>query len=91
MEPSKVVSTPEPNLIVPAATPVEAACLDLDAAIDTCLAGIKQMAAAVEFLKPHLEHPIQQEALNNIEGLINEAMIPYLSDIDTEFKYIADS
>jgi hypothetical protein len=84
------VNTQEPKLIVPASTPVEAACLDLDAAIDTCLAGIQQMQYAVKFLKEHLENPIQLEALNNIEGLIDEAMLPYLSDIDDEFKYIAD-
>jgi len=91
MEPTKVISPPEPKLIVPASTPVEAACLDLDSAIDTCLAGITQMRKSLEFLKLHLEHPLQLEALNNIEGVIDEAMLPYLSDINDEFKYIADA
>jgi hypothetical protein len=70
---------------------MEAACLDLDSSIDTCLAGITQMRKSVEFIKKHLENPVQLEALSNIEGLINEAMIPYLSDINDEFKYIADA
>ena len=91
MEPQKVVSSDTPELIAPSSTPTEAACLDLDVGIDKCLSGIQQMLVSVEYLKVHLEHPLQVEALSNIEGLINEAMIPYLGDIHNEFKYIADT
>ena len=91
MEPQEVVSPNNPELIVPPYTLVESACIDLDVGIDKCLASIQQMLTSVEYLKIHLEHPLQVEALNNIEGLINEAMMPYLGDIHNEFKYIADT
>lgn len=90
MEPPKEVSEKPLNLIEPPSTPVEAACLDLDVSIDKCLASLKQMRASLLYLKERFEHPLQVEALNNIEGLLNEAMIPYLSEIHDEFKYIAD-
>ena len=85
------VKAEDSKLIAPPSTLVESACLDLDVGIDKCLSSIKQMRKSVEFLKKHLEHPLQVEALDNIEGLINEAMMPYLGDIHNEFKYIADT
>lgn len=90
MEPPKVVSEEPLNLIEPASTPIEAACLELDVSIDKCLFSLKQMRASLLYLKEHLEHPLQLEALNNIESLIDEAMIPYLAEICGEFNYIAD-
>lgn len=69
----------------------QAACLRLDTAIDKCLSAIKEMKDTVEFLSKALEHPFQLEALGNINDLLDEAMVPYLDQIDKEFKNVIDA
>lgn len=79
------------ELITVEAVVAEAACLNLDMSIDKCLSGVKQMKKAIEELKSLLEHPFQVEALNNIDGIIDEALIPYLEEVDKEFRNITDA
>ena len=85
----KRIEKPKLGLIVPPPTNVEEACLRLDSAIDKAVISVKEMRKAVKFLQGVLEHPLQKEALTNIDGLLDEALIPYLDEIDHEFRYIA--
>ncbi len=79
----------ELGLISPPPTSVEGACLELDKSIDACLTSIRKMRETVKFLKIHLDHPFHVEALDNIDSLIDEALIPYLAEVDKEFREIA--
>ena len=83
------MTTPELGHIVPPSTDVEEACLRLDSALDKVVIGIKEIRKAVKFLRTKLEHPLHKVALNNIDGLIDEALIPYLGEVDQEFRQIA--
>jgi hypothetical protein len=83
------LSLPKLGLISPPPTDVEGACLQLDSSIDMCLNSIKKMRKTVRFLKAHLDHPFHVEALDNIDSLIDEALIPYLAEVDQEFRVIA--
>ena len=83
------LSLPKLELIAPPSTSIEEACLNLDVAIDGCIINIKKIRKSVKFLKKHLEHPFHVEALDNITGLIDEALIPYLAELDKEFRVIA--
>lgn len=79
----------ELQLITSADSEAAATCLKLDTCIDKCLSSIKGMKEAVTFLKTVMDHPFHVEALQNIDGLIDEALIPYLDEIDKEFRNIA--
>ena len=85
----KRIETPDSKLIAPPVTNVEGACLKLDIAIDKAVISIKEMRKAVKFLRTKLDHPFHVEALHNIDGLIDEALIPYLAEVDKEFRIIA--
>lgn len=78
----------EAGLIAPLTT-VESGWNQLDSSIETCVRGVKEMRKSVAFLKKFLDHPFHVEALDNIDGLIDEALIPYLAEIDKEFRQIA--
>ena len=47
------------------------------------------MRKAVAYLRKYMDHPFHTEAFDNIDGLIDEALIPYLADVDKEFREIA--
>ena len=47
------------------------------------------MRKVVKFLRTKLGHPLHKLALDNIDGLIDEALIPYLDEVDKEFREIA--
>ncbi len=83
------IESPKLGLIVPHSTPEEAACLRLDSAIDKAVVSVKEMRKAVKFLRTRLGHPLHKLALDNIDGLIDEALIPYLDEVDKEFREIA--
>ena len=68
---------------------IEEAQLKLDTAIDRCCTCIKQMRESIKFLSGILEHPFHVEALDNMNGIIDEALIPYLAEMDKEFREIA--
>jgi len=78
----------ELKLITDPPSVVEEACLKLDTAIDKCLSSIRDMKRNVSILKKIMDHPFHTEALDNITGLLDEALIPYLDDIDKEFRNI---
>ena len=88
-EQTSQVNVPKLGLIVPPPTDVEGACLRLDTAIDGCVLSIRGMRKAVKFLRTKLEHPFHIEAMDNIDGFIDEALIPYLAEVDKEFREIA--
>jgi len=77
------------SLIVPPPTKVEDACLKLDSALDRAVNSVKEIRAAVKYLRTMLDHPFHVEALANIDGLLDEALIPYLAEVDKEFRNIA--
>jgi len=79
---------PKLGLIAPPPTDVEGALLSLDSTINGCLMNIRKMREAVKCLRKHLEHPFHIEALDNIDGLIDEALMPYLAEVDKEFREI---
>ena len=83
------IETPKLGLIVPSPTDVEEACLRLDSAIDKAVVSVKEMRKVVKFLRTKLGHPLHKLALDNIDGLIDEALIPYLDEVDKEFREIA--
>lgn len=77
------------GLITAAPTSLEIGWDKLDTSIGNCLKNIKQMRSSVTYLKKYMDHPFHIEAFDNIEGLIDEALIPYLAEVDKEFRNIA--
>jgi len=77
------------GLITAPPTSLEMGWDKLDKSISDCLKSIKQMRLSVRYLKKYMDHPFHIEAFNNIEGLIDEALIPYLAEVDQEFRNIA--
>jgi hypothetical protein len=61
----------------------------MDSAIDKAVISVIEMRKTVKFLRTKLEHPLHKLALDNIDGLIDEALIPYLDEVDQEFRQIA--
>jgi len=90
-EMNPIVEAQKLGLISAPPTSLESGWTQLDDSIDKCLIGIKQMRTSVKFLQRYLDHPFHVEALENIEGLIEEALIPYLAEVDKEFREIAPS
>jgi hypothetical protein len=76
------------QLITAPPTEEEAMMLNLDASIDKCLSSIKEMKKGIDALDNRLEHPFHKEALANMNALIDEALVPYLDQLDKEFKVI---
>ncbi len=79
----------ELGLITAPPTTLEHGWAQLDESIGLCVKSVKQMRKAVTFLRKYMDHPFHIEAFDNIDGLIDEALIPYLADIDKEFQEIA--
>lgn len=79
------------GLITAPPTSLEKGWTQLDDAINKCLLSIKQMQKATTYLKKYLDHPFHVESIENIDGLIDEALIPYLAEVDQEFRTIAPS
>ena len=79
----------KPTVTSPA-SPFERDLLLLDESITQTLVGIKQMEAALTGLLSLELHPEYKQILTEIDGLIQEALIPYLDQADTELRKIAD-
>lgn len=88
-EKSPLIEAQRLGLITAPPTSLEIGWDKLDNSINNCVKNIKQMRMSVRFLKKHMDHPFHIEAFNNIESLIDEALIPYLADVDKEFRNIA--
>jgi hypothetical protein len=76
------------GLITAPPTSLESGWRQLDDSIDKCLKSLKQMRGSAKFLRKYMDHPFHVEALDNIDSLIDEALIPYLAEVDREFRNV---
>ena len=78
------------GFITAAPSSFETSLLNLDSSIHVTLSGIKQMENSVKNLQSMELHPTYAQVVREIDGLIQEALIPYLDQVDQEFRKIAD-